>query len=417
MGLGLPTANTAVLLQELGRCAKCGKCRSVCPVFQETQDEVMVTRGRLNLFEAVLQGNLSISSRLKEALDCCLMCWKCLDACPALVKTNELFLSAREWLNYQDGLPLGLRFAFRFVIPFRRLYDVFLKGLSLFQKIVSNKKVVVRHLPLVFSNPLLRMPEVSSRPLLTGQDISYRSKNGHPKVAIFTGCLINYVYPQIFNAITSLLKKTNISFITPHQQLCCGFPLLIYGDRAGAKRLALKNLKVFEKEKADIIITACATCGRMLKEIYPQLSHQPAVKHLSHKVMDVMEFIHKYLSLSLKKSARKTAYHQPCHFGWTRAGEITENLLKTISDYQETDPEAHCCGGGGMFAFKYPEIANQVGMTKINRYLNKIDLVTTGCPGCMMQLSFLLKEIAGSSIEVRHPVELLAENFMDIYHK
>lgn len=392
---------------ELGKCAKCGTCRAVCPVFLELRDELMVTRGKLALFESAYSNPLSSLKKFRQALDCCLVCFKCLEKCPSLVKTTDLILAAREWLSTQkNGLPFPLKFAFRFIIPYRRLYNLAIKLLSIIRNslfvIRNSQKDKIRHLPLIFASPLGRIPPITSKPILS-QNTNYKLRtNGTTKyeVAIFTGCLVNYIYPQIYEATILVLKKEGISYITPTDQVCCGTPLLIYGDRRNASRLIQRNLKALTREKINTIITMCASCRRTLKEEYPKLEIP---------VWDIMEFIDRYIPHREGQTLNfRTTYHQPCHFIRTSVGEITRKILKKISFYQETDSDNLCCGGGGMFAFKYPEIAQRIGKHKIEFFLkSNIEIATSSCPGCLMQLNYLLRE-RDSQIQTCHPIELYA---------
>lgn len=382
--------------EKLEACAKCGKCRSICPVFKETQDELLVTRGKLALLQSTLKGDLNASTKLRTALDTCLMCLKCRAECPSLVQTDELICAAREQLNQQKGLPLSLKFTFRFIIPHRWLYDFTIKALSFITKFKSVAQV--RHIPLVFANPMKRLPKITKRPALSSK---HSKQTINPKVAIFTGCLINYVYPEIYEATIKLLDKAGISYSTPKDQLCCGTPLLLYGDRKNAERIARHNIKVFNREKADAIITMCASCGRMLREEYSKLQSP---------VVDVVEFIDKHLIRNPQSEIHnlKTTYHQPCHFTWTKSGEITKQMLSRISDYRETDKDDLCCGGGGSFSFRHSELSEAIGQHKIELFKKaNVNTIVTGCPGCIMQLKYLIQKTGQSGINVCHPVELL----------
>ncbi|MBI4833952.1 MAG: (Fe-S)-binding protein [Planctomycetes bacterium] len=423
----------------LKRCAKCGTCRSVCPVFKESKDETLSTRGKLALYDKALKGDLTASATLRKILDQCLVCMKCKYKCPSLVETTELIRSAREWI----GMPLLLKIGFRFIVPHRWLYDWTLQiadcGLRIYNKLfIRNNQArgITRHLPLALTDPFNKIPAIAKKTALS-QASNSKPQIPNRRVGIFVGCLINYVYPEVYVATTNLLDKYGVSYVTPKDQLCCGTPLLLYGDRNNARRIARHNMKVFQREKVDAIITMCASCGRMLKDEYPRL--QVTDCKLQVPIMDVMEFlstvtsypdIHRDAALfaSLRGPSAslrnlKTTYHQPCHFTWTKAGEISRETLKEISDYKETDEENLCCGGGGAFTFKYPELSRQIGQHKIELLLKisppdgtsgrgsptaaNIQTVVTGCPGCIMQLRYLLNSSGKTDINVKHITELL----------
>jgi glycolate oxidase iron-sulfur subunit len=387
--------------EELTRCAKCGTCRSTCPVFKETLEEGVSTRGKLALFQSALKGDLKASKKLKEILDYCLMCTKCRVECPSLVKTDWLIRLAREWLNEEIGIPLSLKFVFRFIIPYRKIYNLTLRIIRLFVR--KGSKRMSRHLPLALSKPLISMPTISAKQVLQKiRNPKSEIRNNQPRVAIFTGCLINYVYPEIYHSATKLLDKAGISYITPRDQLCCGTPLLLYGDTQSAKRIINRNIAVFSREKVDAIVTLCASCGRTLKEDYPQLQIP---------VRDIVEVLTQVTRNKLqvtRNDALQTIYHEPCHFLWSEAGTITKKLLGEISNYKETDEEGLCCGGGGSFAFRFPELSDKIGSRKMDLFRKKTpDIITTGCPGCIMQLRYLTEKSGLNNIKVCHTVELL----------
>lgn len=132
-----------------------------------------------------------------------------------------------------------------------------------------------------------------------------------------------------------------------------------------------------------------------------------------------MEFINKHTDLSPVQQKISTTYHTTCHFLWNNSAEITKSILQKISDYQETDKEGLCCGGGGLFSLKYQKFGLAIGRLKMDtlssfpaagRISNQApesrkSYLITGCPGCMMQLTWLLKETGMNYIQVAHSIE------------
>ena len=109
------------LLLEIDRCSKCGTCRSVCPVFAETNDEAMVARGRLTLAEAFMKEELDYSARYLRSLKSCIQCLRCVDACPSSLDVGDIVRAMREQAVEKLGLSPVTRFVFRRVLPNRRL--------------------------------------------------------------------------------------------------------------------------------------------------------------------------------------------------------------------------------------------------------------------------------------------------------
>ena len=100
------------------------------------------------------------------------------------------------------------------------------------------------------------------------------------------GCLINYVYTDIADAVIEVLNHLGVEVVVPTKQLCCGIPARSLGDVKTAQKLAEVNLKVFEEANVDFIINACATCGRTLKKDYPRILGDRALKFTDK--LDVM---------------------------------------------------------------------------------------------------------------------------------
>ncbi|MBI5779401.1 MAG: (Fe-S)-binding protein [Planctomycetes bacterium] len=420
------------LQKELARCAKCGQCRSVCPVFLALKDETLVARGRLAIIQAGQAGQQMSAIRapwrfgatnrptdqFRKILDTCLMCRRCEENCPSLVETSVVFKSERQRVTDEKGLPWLLRLGFRWVLPNRWLYNSMMRLASLAGWLFGRGGAPVRHLPLYFANlfpdalvgtPLRlrqRMPRLAKKSALqlrhSSLDISHS-----PKVSIFLGCAANYIYPEIIEALTSILDRLKIPYVIPQAQVCCGMPALLSGDEQSAKRLMKMNQETF---KTETIITVCPTCNRMLREM------RSSEWGMGNKIVDAVEFLETELTqFRIPHSAFRTAYHTPCHSAGTKAPEIIKAFLKANTDYQEIDDI--CCGGGGLFTFKYPELSDLIGQARVDSLRGSlitqspnhpITQLVTNCPGCMMQLEYLLSS-GKHTVKVRHIVNLIMD--------
>lgn len=396
--------NSAGLVKELDRCAKCGQCRSVCPVFLVLKDETLVARGRLAIIQAQAESSKDISELYAKILNTCLMCRRCEENCPSLVDTSAVFKSERQRIADEKGLPLLLRLGFRWVLPRRWLYNVIMRLGSLANSLFGKSSAPVRQLPLSFANLFRRLPRLAARSALQIHNPSFITHN-LTKVSIFIGCAANYICPEIIDSLTDILDKLKIPYIIPQGQVCCGMPALLSGDEQTARRLMKINQGVFN---TDTIITVCPTCNRMLTEEY-------ALKGV--KVLDAMEFLNEASPLQLltAKLQIRTAYHQPCHSAGTKTPEIIKAFLKANTDYQKI--EDICCGGGGLFTFKFPELSGLIGQARmegLEQIIQSIEdkdsalTLVTNCPGCMMQLEYLLAD--NPDIRVRHALNLIADD-------
>jgi glycolate oxidase iron-sulfur subunit len=243
------------------------------------------------------------------------------------------------------------------------------------------------------------------------------------KVAFFVGCLIDKIFPQVAEATIQVLKHHGVGIYMPEVQGCCGIPAASSGDTATFKRLVQYNLEIFEDEKFDYLVTACATCTSTIKEVWPVLLQKESedlcarVKKISEKTLDIHQFLIDRIKLKpeLRTKTPKTVaitYHDPCHLKKTLGVSAQPRaVLKANPGYQLKEmaqPDA-CCGMGGSFNLQYYQISSEIGRRKRdNIKASGCEVVATGCPACMLQLSDVLSR-SKDHIAVRHPIEIYAE--------
>ncbi|HBA27712.1 MAG TPA: hypothetical protein DCY98_10055 [Nitrospinae bacterium] len=239
------------------------------------------------------------------------------------------------------------------------------------------------------------------------------------RVAFYTGCMTDLVYQDAGRAVISVLKKLNIEIVLPQGQVCCGAPAYYMGDRKSALELAKRNIEVFKGLNVDAIVNCCATCGTMLKEVYPLLLDKDA-KEVSDKTVDIQKFIADRLevfklrtSYSALHTLKRVTYHDPCHL---KRGQgvvsAPREILKSIPgiEYIEMKDADRCCGGSGTFNLKYYDFSMAIGKYKAEKIRESgADIVATDCPSCQMQLTDILNRY-GVKAKVVHTVQLLADS-------
>ena len=397
-------------MQEMDRCARCGKCQSVCPVFKELKDEAFVARGRVALFEALSRGEITASAELQKIMSACLMCRRCSEICPSGVEFTTVLMAAREQLAKEMGLPRGAGFVFRRILTNRRLFDTAMRAASLFQTLAPGKrKGNLRHLPLFFQGGKWLPPLARCSALQRHSRQSKKASTGK-RVGIFVGCLTNYVYPNIIDATVALLEKAGFETSVPAAQLCCGTPPLALGDIDAARKLARMNKEAFDADECDFIVTVCASCGRTLKSEYANLLAVTG-QAFSAPVLDISEFISEHTDLKWEASEEKVTYHDPCHLRWGQGiVEQPRKLLGRSRRFEEIPDEMYCCGQAGSFHVFYPEIAAMIGRRKVESITGSDALdIATGCPGCILQLNDMMAE-AGLEKRAVHTIEVLARS-------
>ena len=240
-----------------------------------------------------------------------------------------------------------------------------------------------------------------------------RPKN--PSVALMVTCLVDTIRPSIGFATVKLLEDAGCSVSVP-SQTCCGQPNWNSGDREGAKTLARVMIKALEGH--DFIVVPSGSCAATVTKDYPQMfaddpewaARAEAVAEQTHEIVSFLTDVLGVERVAPKLDATVT-YHDSC--SGLRSLQIKEQprkLLGSIENLQLTEmaePEV-CCGFGGTFCVKYPDISNKmVGNKADDIEATGADLVLAGDLGCLMNMGGKLSR-QGRPIKARHVVEVLA---------
>lgn len=394
---------------EINKCAKCGKCRSICPVFIETGNESMVARGRISLADALRNGEIVHTELLREYLLSCKKCLRCSNICPSGVDYDFIIQTMLDDLANHIGIWLIPRIVFHLFLTRRWLFNLLLKAASIFQRILPLKRHgTMRHLPFMFMGGRW-IPPLAKESVLKKYRNTRKIKSPKMKVGFYVGCLINYIYTDIAEAVIEVLNHFEVEVVVPQGQLCCGIPARSLGDVKTARRLAEINVEVFEKANVDFIINACATCGRTLKRDYPRILGDSCLK-FTNKLYDISEFIEKYCTYEAKSLNTKITYHDPCHLYWGQnISKQPRDILRRSSNFQEMENPERCCGGGGVFNLLHYDLSRKIGGYKAKAIEKSgANVVATGCPGCRLQIEDLLAA-KGSAVKCTHTIQVLRD--------
>ncbi|HEY4715907.1 MAG TPA: (Fe-S)-binding protein [bacterium] len=387
--------------EEILKCVKCGACRNACPVVREVNREHGMARGKIALSDMVLSGGTAISDRIRVPIEQCLLCRSCIDACANSVNTDSIMIVMRELIAREKSRPLHI--ALTNGILASRFSGVFFKMLSFMQPFVSH------FLPVRFYPPIAKNPFIENTNEITEGHLDKR-------ILYYAGCLNNFIFPQISAAAFKILKNTGSTLIVPKKQACCGLPHLSLGDIETAKNLALKNISVMESFRPDSIVVSCASCGSMLKKYYPLIfrgtPHEESAVAFSRMVTDITEIITASPDMPLRKNNgyKTITFHDPCHLKRGMGIFKQPRNLLTGAGYElrEMEDSDSCCGFGGTFSLKYPEISMGILSRKVsNAESTGADVIATSCPGCIMQIMDGVRR-SGSKIRIKHILELIA---------
>lgn len=382
----------------LSRCVKCGRCRSVCPTFDLIHREWAVARGRVALAEALEEKRLSPSPRLEDHLSTCLLCIACEEICTNETPVVEIVERARAELTEVSGFPLYKRLLRRVLEDTtlaHRLVSLGILTRPLWGKRVKDYRGIALKIPMLKEMglvPPLEKPFSKNAPRETG-------KATRGTVALFLGCLLDYVYPSIARATIKILANLGYRVVVPEGQGCCGYPHTAMGDREGAEKLKERNIKALESSGASLIVTACATCTAHLKKTYG----------LSIPVMDIVEVLLEAGPQAFRyKLAEKATYHQPCHLGRGQKVNALPFLKMLLGDLLvEMEGYDRCCGFGGTMALAYPQVSLGVGEKKAQAIAQTdCKVVLTDCPACIFQINRALA-LQGVKAQALHMVEAI----------
>lgn len=352
-------------------CIECYSCLSTCPVVNIATEEFggPYLMRYIDKFETDPRENFD---RLKEALDeglyKCTSCGKCLAVCPKNINTFGDAIEKMRAIAVANGSgPLPEHVAFK-------------------ENILKNGRSVTTD-----KTPFIEQIE------------NYKGS----KIAFFTGCMVDYKFPEIGQMLVDVLKENGIDIDVPEGQVCCGSPLLRTGQTDIVQDLVDKNKEVFKDY--DTIITICSGCGATLKNNHPEFGSKL-------HVMDISEFLVDKLDTSKLKDVDMTVtYHDPCHLG--RGQGIKDAPRKIIEmipgiTFNEMKYPCQCCGAGGGIKSGKPEIAMDLAKSKAEMVKETdADAVITICPFCELNIRDGLDAIGCENIKVMHLLELLTKSY------
>ena len=237
-----------------------------------------------------------------------------------------------------------------------------------------------------------------------------------PRVALLVTCLVDMFRPVVGFATVRLLERAGCLVEVPPTQTCCGQPAWNSGDREGAQRVARRMIEAFEPY--DHVVAPSGSCAGTVVKDYPAIFEgdaewAPRAEALAAKTHEIVSFLTDVMGVETVEGSfiGRATYHDSCS-GLRGLGVKAQprKLLASVEGLElseMTDCET-CCGFGGTFCVKYPDISNKmVGDKARHVCASGADLVLAGDLGCLMNIAGKLKR-EGSAVEARHVVEVLA---------
>ena len=407
-------------------CVHCGLCLDACPTYAELGTEQDSPRGRLYLMRGLWEGELEAVPEVLAPLDRCIDCRACESACPAGVPYGELIEKTRgaQRAVAKPGLPERL---LRGLVLNRILAStsglVWLSRLTRMAEMLALDKLSQPLLP-----PFLRRAH-SLRPTFGKGSFKLERSGTHaaakpdaPRVALFTGCIMDVAEQQIHEATLQLLRLAGLEVVIPRDQGCCGALHVHNGERVRARQLAEANLTALAD--VDAVVVNAAGCGAQLKEYHHLFAEtgvaDPRFHQLAGKVVDLLDYLSRIDGFAdhFDAGGQTVLYDAPCHLQHAQRIESgPRSLLAAVPGLQlaPLSQADRCCGAGGIYNLLQADLADAV----LDRKLDDIELsmkrqpdartLLTANPGCLLQIRHGIRR-RGLALEVLHPADWLVRN-------
>ena len=416
--------------EQIMKCVRCGKCRSVCPVFAEIRNETAAPRGHVFMVQMLRDGKVEPDSEVYDYLANCLLCETCSINCPSGIDIHELNAAARSYIYEHhpsvskelilDTLwtkPSLLRTSTKF------LWGAQKSGLQALARNLGLMKILPGDLPKA-EGILSSVPLRSGRSLV--REVNPARGEKRFRVGYFLGCGTDLFQPQVAKATVEVLTRNGCEVIVPRETRCCGMPHLANGKMDTARKLLAHNVKIFNGYDFDYIITDCASCSSALTEknikfVLGGLKIEDEALVFADKVMDLTKFLVDILDIQLPDNpdakTRKVTFHDPCHLANAQGIKSQpRELLQRLPGVQlvEMAEANRCCGGSGTYSITHYDLSMKILDRKMdNAMATGADYLATCCPSCMMQLQYGVRRCKWDC-QVVHPIELVYEYYQSL---
>jgi len=237
------------------------------------------------------------------------------------------------------------------------------------------------------------------------------------KVSLFITCLIDQLNPAVGVAAVEVLRRAGCEVVFDERQTCCGQPAFNTGYRKDAKKFAKRFIEIYEESDADAIVSPSGSCTAMVKHFYELFGDDEnwriRAEAIAAKTHEFGGFLVNKLKIEDVGASFKgrITWHDACH-GLRDLNLRNEprTLLKNVrnAEFVEMPNADVCCGFGGTFSVKYPEISVAILDNKIDA-IEKSDVraVVSGDSSCLMQIGGRLSRL-NSKVKTMHIAEILA---------
>ncbi|MDD3111353.1 MAG: succinate dehydrogenase/fumarate reductase iron-sulfur subunit, partial [Methanofollis liminatans] len=303
-----------------------------------------------------------VPEAVKEGLFFCTSCQKCWKVCPKEIEIPGKAIEKLREIANRQGLTLPRH-----------------------QEVAELVRTTGRSVPRIKETFLEQVPEVIE------PDGEVRAT-----VGFFVGCMYNGRLPDTALDMLEVMRRNGIRVVIPHEQVCCGSPLIRTGQTSFIDHLKRRNIEAFRSRNLDVVMTMCAGCGSTLKNDYKT----------PFRVMDATEVLDRYGIEPPAKLGITATYHDPCHL--LRGQGISEEPRKFLREVAGTFVETpnQCCGSGGGVRSGVPEEAAALGRMRGEAFeASGADVVVSCCPFCEFHIA------ENTKLPVKDLMTLLREGY------
>lgn len=375
--------------KEALNCIKCGACLGMCPVYQTVGGHVF-GRKYMGGIGAVLTAFIENIENSADLTKLCSGCGICKDICPVAIDIPRMTLKLKELLASSNKLSLAKKLLVKSLFYNKAIFNNTLVLASGLQKLLFNTIPEFSQLPKPLS-PLTQfrnLPKFANKSftqLATESKVFLPFDENKKSLLFFSGCLIEFIYPEFGLKAVNLLQDLGFNVIFPEKQTCCGIPALYSGETKIFEYFNNENSAVINQYKdkdLEGIITICPSCTKGL---------QQGLSTDNLKVFDLSEVLYNtILNSSLPvKTIDNFTYHPSCHYAKDQNYKTyTHLLLKHLytDRFIEHYDMNNCCGASGGYAIEFPDISEKIVARKVKNIVDSgAKNLIVDCPGCFMQ--------------------------------
>ena len=348
--------------EEIIRCNRCGLCLAACPVYDVRRDEAVAPRGLLRLTRALYDGELSPSRDYAQRLYSCSLCGVCAPTCPSGVEVDAILQAARQDSAARGLLPAALE--------------------ELGCRVQASHHLVedAAQAPLTWTEGLPQSPDE----LRSSTDLVY-----------FVGCVASSipVAQSIPRAFVQVLERAGQEVaLLGGEEWCCGYPLLVNGQKDEARELMAHNVESVRSLGAKRVVFTCPSCYHVWAHVYPQ-----EIGDLGFEVIHATQLMADLLAegdVAMQPLPVEVTYHDPCDLG-RRSGiyDAPRQILEAIPELSlvemaQNRANAFCCGAGGGLDTFDPELSQAIAGRRLAQAQGTgAQILVTACGWCKRALA------------------------------